>query len=472
MKMGIKSINNMYYYTRNNFKLRSKGGFSILLIVVLSMILLLVFMKISSLFAEGILNTCLNIVSMIICIHVCLSLSGLKYRFGARYCRIILFICFFIAILSLLYFFAFVNPTYLQGNIDEPSNHIEHQLMYQTMKDAADGIIKGIPLKQAVWYIFDTHYFVIYTYCSFIFLFGGVNILNMCVWNTMHMFIAAFMVTLIGENTQSSMNRKTVFAVALLQPFFLSGWIYNKQIVGVAFLVTGIYLMLYYRNTVIKYVIASVIALILMWIVRLQYVIIAFILFVVFKVINVAGTNRWVKILSIVLIGGTGVLLVFSVYGVSGLLDELNVNLYMKHVNFGLISLLVRPIRAMLPYFPWDAVFRTQVAYYSVYAIIQEPVNIVLWGFAISDFFTCRHKNRLLVFIPPLLFILAGMLNNNIHAGYVSMTSCMLILSIDEERHRKLILPTIIAIFALVFVASSLYSMLGFTGSGVIQNEL
>lgn len=444
------------------------------LAVVLSVVTLLLLMKVISFFASGIINTVVCLFAMIFCMDLCLRFTGLKKTLGVFTCRKIISACFFIAVLGMIYYCTFINSTYLSGNIDYISNHTEHQYMYTTMKEISSGIIAGDSLKDAAWRVIGTQYYYIFSYCSLIYIFNEVNILNMCIWNTMHLFITAVMVTLAGLSVRTQIRSKTLFFLALLQPFFLMVWVYNKVIVGQTLLALAVYLLLSTRKKNIEvYACSSIVAVLLMWVVRLQYAIIAIVLSTAFFLFNTESKRKAYRILMFLFVFVVFFSLLLSRYSINELLIELNIITYLQGANFSPVSLVARLIRGLLPYFPWTEIFNDEYAYFSIYSLPQEILNISLWGITFYGFFFKKviNKGQLLLVLPAFLFFLAGIMNNFIHTGYVSMGSSMIAFGLNKEQMDKLGI-NMVFVLIIVLVLNILYFLFGFTGSGITRDLL
>lgn len=438
-----------------------------LLGIVLSIGVMLLFMFLLRSIGEGVKNTLANFVSLVMAVIVLANVTGARKVLGEGVVVKLVLVALVVAGVSLVFSRYFVFNRYLEGLYGHLS-HVEHDLMYTQMQTISNRLSNGYTIAQATEGLQLNQYHNIFVYCSFIFLAGGINLTNMIVWSTLHLIICAVCMALMcyqyGIADQSRLN--LILTLSLCQPLFWTVHNYNKVIVGEALLMIGMYIyMASFRKPWLNMLLFPVYAW-LMWMLRLQYLLIAVVLCLFCIVVSNKKASLTIALEVAAILAVT--VFLFATMNVGEFIqEELNVQNYTEGSDYSLFAMPMRFIRNFLPYFPFTNLFTDDNWAFNMFCVLQIAVNIVLWYLV----FTHALKKRRLkeVLVNPMIVASVGLflasLLSDLHATYVSAGTFLLLSELDDVKGDKFFLNCLFTFMLITFV-SVIYFALGLTGSG------
>ena len=438
-----------------------------ILIAVVGVVILLAGMFVTALFSEELVNSFFNIIPLCVSMAVVIKLSKIDVLCGKRMVLgtaivIGLIVCFNIWLSS-----NYIFDDYLNGYGTSLSNHKEHSLMYNEMATIASRLDSGSTLGEATRGLPLYQYYNIFVYSSFMFLLGGINPTNMCIWGAYHLFLCAFFVVLIlskfGVKNQKHLS--FAFYVTLFQPLLMSVSTYNKVLVGEAIIMIALYIYITNYNDPWKNVLSLPIYAYLLWTVRLQYVAIAAVLFVICLVHNKAKK----KVILPIAIGLFALTLLFLNSDLGKMLNSINVGYYTEGHDLSLGSIPARIIRSFIPYFPLTNLGEDSFWYFNLFCVFQEGMNIVLWGKQLFrknkiDLTGLKKRFSNPLFWAAIVFLLGGTLSE-LHTTYLSVGTPLLLSSFEVDDNIRFIFQYFFVMLVLL-VLSLVYIALGLSGSG------
>lgn len=441
--------------------------------ILLSIAVLLGFMFLLRSVAQGIYNTLANFVSLTIAIIVLANVTNLRNVVGDGVVTKLVVIALAIAGISLLFSRYFVFHRYIEGLYGHLS-HTEHDLMFTQMQTIANRLSNGFTIAQATEDLYLNQYHNIFVYCSFMFLAGGINVTNMIVWSTLHLVICAVCMALMcyqyGITDQKRLN--FIMTLSMCQPLFWSVHNYNKVIVGEAVLLVGMYIyMVSFRKPWLNMMLFPVYAW-LMWMLRLQYLLVAVVLCLFCIVISnkKANMTTFVEIVVVLAV----VVFLFATMNIGAFIqEELNVENYVDGTTFRIVDLPVRIVRSFLPYFPFTNIFTDDNWAFNIFCLFQITLNLVLWYQVLSRAIKKRRVKELLknpMMIAAIGFFAAGLFSM-IHTTYLSVGSFLVSSELEDTEGDKLFLNCLF-VFMIIFFISLIYFALGLTGSGASGLDL
>lgn len=438
-----------------------------ILISVVGVLILLLGMGITSIFTEGVINSVVNIVVLYVAILFVIKSTRIENLLD---CEVVFFTLAFVTVFVLFNIWlgdTVIYKDYLYGHSSDLSGHYEHSLMFSEMSTIATRLKSGMTLNEATSGLPLNQYYNIFVYSSMMFLAGGINATNMCIWNAFHMLLCPIFMILILDKygIEKSRHLRSAYYISLLQPLFLSFSMYNKVIIGEALVIMALYIFISTYNNPQTNLICLPIYGYLFWTVRLQYIFVAGFLFVLCLV-----HNRTSKRVTIPAFAAIFVIALFSLRGFSHLYYDLNVGHYHEGHDLSLASFPARLVRSALPYFPLSNIFNDQYWYFNMFCVPQEIMNLTLWGLVYAshgklNLAYARKTLRNPLVVAAILLLLGGTLSE-MHTTYVSVGTVLLTSSLGNVSMRKFA-----AVFAMVFMAAVLltcvYNVLGLAGTGI-----
>ena len=447
---------------------QSNSCFTNILVFILSDIILLLGMWIFSFFSEGIINSVVNIIPL--CLAIIFAIKKTKIEFALK-SKITLITIIFLSVIVLLNIWLCSEVQfrdYLLGKSANLSDHPEHSLMFKEMEIIATRLKEGLSLSQATKGLRLNQYYNIFVYSSMMFLMGGVNPTNMCIWSAFHTAMCPVFLVLMSERygISDSKHLKLIYVVTLIQPLFLSFSTYNKVIIGELLLMIAMYIYICTYNNPIRNLLCLPIYGYLMWTVRLQYLLIAAFLFVVCLIHNKLSKKIIIPFIAAILIGG--IFLFRS--GLVQLYEDLNINYYTEGHDLSLASIPARIIRSVLPYFPLSNIFTDRYWSFNIFCIFQEIMNITLWGLVLFNNWKINVPHIKLTFANPMILaaiaLLLGGTFSELHTTYLSVGTMLLTTACDDVKVDKVFGVYLGVLITVVFL-TIVYVLLGLTGSGI-----
>lgn len=439
-----------------------------ILTAILGVGFLLIGMWITSTFSEGVANSVINIMTVCIAIAFVIKKTRIEKILGVKVTFATLLIISVVALLNIWLSAAVVYKDFLQGVSSVLSGHSEHSLMYSEMSIIATRLKSGISLEEATRGLPLNQYYNIFVYSSLLFLFGGINATNMCIWGTMHMSMCPVFVVLMLDKygVRDTRHLKMAYFISMFQPLFLSVNTYNKVIIGEVLVMIALYIFVSTYDDPIKNLICLPIYGYLFWTVRLQYLLIAAILFIVCLVHNKMRVRVIIPVIALIIVS----VVFFSRGGFGQIYQGLNIEGYHEGHDLSLSSIPARLVRSILPYFPISNIFDDQYWYFNIFCVLQEIMNITLWGlvFINRGKINISHAGTAIrnPFIIAAIALLLGGTLSELHTTYLSVGT-MLLTSSCEEVSENRVACVYFMVFMAVIALNLVYLALGLQGSGV-----
>lgn len=441
---------------------------SMLFSYLISLLTLLVGMLVFSVIKQYTIQASLNIIVFFVASFILVKTSGIEEYSGAvgRY----IFLVGIVVLINIILGRVLIYRDYINhGGVI--SNHYEHNIMFQQMKMVAERLRSGSSFNESIHDIQFGQYYFIFIYTSLMFVFGGVNVLNMSIWAGYHIILGSvFCAYIAKKSTKDNEIVRKAFILTLLQPLFLSLNTYNKVIVGEAVILAAVYLYVCSFDSPLLNIALLPIYGFLMYVVRMQYLIIAIIMCCIALICN-KRFHLGIRILISIVILFIGVYAYYKFEIYSFVWQELNYGVYLGDSVFNLKTILSRIIMSFLPYFPFTYLFSDVVWYSQIFGVFQIPMNIVLWFYLVFSIihyrFEMSYLSRVVVFLS-FLFFFAGWVSA-IHISYLTVGSPLIVVGISKNYKLFLIGKRYLAVLLFLVVLSILYSIIGMAGLGFLS---
>ncbi|HOT60563.1 MAG TPA: hypothetical protein PLJ83_12950, partial [Spirochaetales bacterium] len=210
----------------------------------------------------------------------------------------------------------------------------------------------------------------------------------------------------------------------------------------------------------------------LLWIVRLQYIVVAIAICLCSAFFSHSEDTKRDNVGRIMAIGVIIICCLFAFTKIdlsSYISQDLNFDVYMGNTSYDILSLFKRFIISFLPYFPVTHLFDDPHWSYGLAGALQIPINLSLIAILVSDLYRNRRlveiiKNPLIISI--MIFYMSGFLSA-VHVTYISVGMPLMAIvyqDYEKSKYRKYIF----AFFILYVVSSLIYEILGLRGSGML----
>lgn len=442
--------------------------FTNIIIFILSDIILLLGMWLFSFVSNGIFNSVINIIPLCLAITFAIKKSKIEIILKSKITLVTIIFLSIVVLLNIWLCSEVQFRDYLLGKSANLSDHLEHSLMFKEMEIIATRLKAGLSLSQATKGLRLNQYYNIFVYSSMMFLMGGVNPTNMCIWNAFHTAMCPIFLVLMSDRYEISDTKhlKLIYFVTMIQPLFLSFSTYNKVIIGELLLMIAMYIYICTYNNPISNLLCFPIYGYLMWTVRLQYLLIAAGLFIVCLIHNKLSKKIIIPFVAAVLVGTFFILQ----SGVLQLYEELNINYYTEGHDLSLASIPARIIRSILPYFPLSNIFGDRYWSFNVFCILQEIMNITLWGLVLFNNWKINLPHMKQTFSNPMILaaiaLLLGGTLSELHTTYLSVGTMLLTTACVDVKGDKVLGVYLGVLISVVFL-TIVYVLLGLTGSGI-----
>ncbi len=430
--------------------------------IVISIFIVLFGMQTLSLFLSGVIVSYTSIFFIVIALKfLCISL-GIEKSIGKVYSNLYILIVCLIIFFSLEFSTRVLFADYLSGKSSSISEHWEHNWCYEQILYYADAISQRQPLLSILTGVTSPQYIVTHAYSSLVFLYGGNTVTHYCVWNGLHLAITSALIYLIAR-TMGVVNKDQlsfVLIASLIMPAFDILYIYDRDIVGEALLILGVYFFCCSYKKGVKWCILMFPIYGFFFLgLRLQYLAIAFMLMGWSFMVRLKG-NSAIIILSVFSI--LGILLLST----TSLWNLLNIGTYMdsSESKRGIISTLMV---GLIGYFPWTNLLKDPHISYHFPMCLQAVVDLVIW---ILFYRSCRGNYRRCfynpVFLCAIVLAVFGFVGGVGHVKYFCVSAPLFLIGIKGMKISYLI--RCYFIMTVIYVmASVLYDLMGLTGSGI-----
>ena len=440
--------------------------------VFFGVIIFLLGMFIVSSFFHGVLCSIVGVICIDVSVFFIMKATKIKQLLGKNSVRNTLIIISFIIILNIIFSTEYVFKNYLDGYAISISNHYEHDWTFTQIKTLAERIRSGMKIGTLSSGMALNQYNYLYIYSSLLFVFGGVSVTHICLWNGLHLVIIAVFVTFTSYKygIKEQKKLKTIFYIAMFQPAFMSLFVYDRDIVGESVVIMALYIFVSVYNKPILCILTFPIYGFLFYTLRYQYLLVAFILCIwaMFKSRRVKSST-FIALLVLVITGK----LFFDRFDITNFVwSVLNLDDYILGTSFHISSIISNIIRSMFGYFPWTNLFRDIYWWYHIFLCLQATMTLSLWIWLLYNSIY-RKKIRETFKNPMIIFASASWLFALVSSGHVKYFAvCAPLLATgfvnyDNRKFKRLLYITI----SIVFIGSILYNSLGLTGSGVLNTS-
>lgn len=438
-------------------------------VALAGVIALLFGMWLFSFFCSGVLNSIVNIFALIFSIVLVIRYTNIEKALqSSKVPYVTIIIITSVVLVNIWLGDSFVYNDFLYGHSTSLSEHDEHSLMFTEMSTIATRLKSGASLQEATYDLPLYQYYNIFVYSSMMFLLGGVNPTNMCIWNAFHAFLCSVLLVLILVEYGVRDKNHLAFAyfVSMLQPLNLSVNTYNKVIIGNALIMVALYVYMSTYESPKKNLFCFPVYSYLFWTVRMQYFVIAsfLLLYCLFR----NDRSRKAAIPAVIAVS----LLSFFVLrlGLSQLYHGMNFGYYHGSSDFSISTIPARIVRSFLPYFPLSNIFYDEYWHFNIFCIAQEIMNITLWGLVFmpngrlsSSCASRAVKNPLI--LTAFALLLGGTLSE-LHTTYLSVGTMLLPSSCPDVSFRKCG-QVYLVVFLCAIVLTVIYLAFGLRGAGL-----
>ena len=426
--------------------------------------LLLGGMWIVNLFVDGILSSFIDIIPMVVALYYIASSVGINRMIGKKLVYRWLLLILVLAVFSLSFSCFFVFNDYLNGISNDVTTHEEHAWGYESMASIAESIKIG-DLNQTLESLHLGKYQTLFVVYSLMFVFGGTVVTHICIWNSFFVGLCCVLLLLIAgrENYLSENNKQALFLITALFPIFHCGFIYHRDIIGVAFVVLGFYLFISTYKSAIASIVSFPLYSLLFYHFRHPYIIVAFLLFL-FGLVS-RKNKGLITLFSFVVLLFAVVYFLYNENLTSFFSEDLYFDAYGSQYHGSLIGTI---LQAIVGYFPWTQLITDKHWTYHVFICLQQCMQL-----SIIFFFINEYQNKLGDILKkpvPLMGVLlfSTALISAGHVAYFSVAFPFLAICINNLNIRK-VYSVFIIVFSFFFITSIVYNMLGYTGSGIIN---
>ena len=447
------------------YRLSQVSVVGITISLLLGLLILLIGMRVVSLAFHGVWASIIDVVFIVVGLLIICYNTGINKLVGERAVTTFVVVISIITLFSLWFGCSYVYTFYEDGKF--LSSHDEHNLTYLRILDVADQLNEGSFSDAYLLALTYGQYAYSYLYSSLMYVFGGNMITHMCVWNGMHLGIMAIL-SLLVANASGITDRKAlkcVLFMVVLQPIFWTLSAYNRNIVGECFLLLGLFIFVKVADKPLKSLAFLPIYGFLFYAYRLQYLLIAISLFLMFSLVPQNRRNS-ISFIGLFLSFGVILYLVNSFDWAVDVGEGLNVDNYVEAANKSIISSI---LLGLIGKFPWTNVFFDSNWTYHLFVSLQAPMMLVLYYYS---YILYKNQVQEFLFRPvsmcALLLLLAGMISST-HTTYLAVAAPMLIIGVSDIGTAKL--EKSYFRLSIVFIILSLaYFALGLTGTGMISH--
>lgn len=382
---------------------------------------------------------------------------GIKQLVGKKHIRY-----FIIGIVSVCFFNIFFSSEFvfsdLTGRNLDISLHYEHSWCYQNLRNIAESIISGDNLSLTLDNLNLRQYKYTFLYSSLIFVFGGYEPTNICIWNSLHLAFISIIACLIADKLGIRDSKRLGFILILIlfQPFFDAVHIYHRDIVGEAMMMLGMFWFIYLYNKPFYSMLLLPFYVFLFYCFRLQYAVVAVALYV-WCLINRRNNKSQSIIALVVLLSLVIIMSNYIDYFI--LVDEnLNFQSYSDDIvgrGGGIIRTIIVGI---IGYFPWTNLLSDPYWTYHIFLPFQAMMNI-----SILLILYINYKKRLSdiltnpVLICGLFLFLIAFGGGVGHISYFCVGMPLLIIGIRDKYG---LLPKYFFVAILInFIGGAIYSI-------------
>lgn len=429
---------------------------------------LLMFFFIAKAFSEGVASSYVASVFMLIALMVVAKATRMRDYVGDSGVTAMIVFSAVMVVFNLLFSQYLVFNGFLEsGGIGSISIHPEHSLSYDQMTSITRVIESGGSLKDLNDLNLNQYQWL-YTYYSLMFLCGGNVVTHICVFNMFHLGIAAIFMVLTAARlgVQNKTSLYLILFICLSQPVMDCLFAYHRDIVGQTALTLGMYIFVSTYNNNLYKILAFPIYAILFYSFRLQYLVVALVLFL-WALFNDKrkGSSFY---FGIVVFIGFALFIATQMSSdilMSFFLSDLNINDY---VQIERLSFLGNLILGFVGFFPWTQLKVDPNWTYHLFAYLQGAMNITIVYYVLkSNWKNLRELiDNPVLLVALLLFVIAFFVAG--HTSYVSVAIPFFAVGISNVTFKQII--KLFFILCVIYtVLSFVYDAMGLTGAGLLS---
>lgn len=426
--------------------------------IIVGVFIMLMGMSISHGQGVGLWTSYLNVIFMSLGIYY--ILRALKFYEYVGKKNIVFFICGVSGItVFCIWFSSSFLFTDLLGDSYEISSHWEHSWCYQNIRTIAESIKSGENLSSTLDGLYLRQYEKSFTYSSLMFIFGGNEPTNICIWNGMHLAIIAIMACLIAVRlgVEDKKRLSFIFFVVLFLPFFDALHIYHRDNVGEALLMIGMYIFVCVYKKPLWSLVFMPLFVFLFYCFRFQYAIVAVLLY--FWCVLINATKKVGSLLAFVVLVVVAILLINYINIDAFLEQDLNYTIYSENILGRGGGFLRTFVVGLVGYFPWTNLLRDPYWTYHVFMPLQAMINISVLFLLFLNY----KRNLIQLAVNPalmcgLMLFFLGFGGGVGHVSYFAAGMPLLIIGI--KRKFSLFVKVMAVFISINFFAGILYSLL------------
>jgi hypothetical protein len=397
-----------------------------------------------------------------------LSFASQKYL-GAKIGIIIIVGFLFKLFIGYIFWELYFFPEYFSNAESEIKfDHFEYLHTNNLMLEIAKfRINNGFFSFNTEWLV--TKHIYLHYIMSNLYLTGNFHPLDNSIQNTLFstytaILIATFVKLLGGEKKYI----KWALILAIYQPFSMISSMISRNIVGQFFVILGLYLLFNaLRERNIKLIFLILLSSISMYLERLIYIVFPIIIMIIYLFFNKKGKFQILLITPILL----GLIYLISFLFV---VDK-SAEFYVKNISGAIlwIYLPINILRLFIGPFPWTNWFNfDDNSIFLISDYMQAVVNVTFVYFIIKYIFknklTCLIKENYLFFIVSFsLFMFSALGTVDIHLGYMTIATVMLIPVIVKITNPIQLKNTFVIVLTLFLTLNIIFLATGLAGQGI-----
>lgn len=429
---------------------------------------LLLGMKLVSELAQSVSVSILSIPAMALGVYFVCRAVNLNVLIGKRAVKMLIAVVALTTLFNILFSSYFVFNNYLAGRSHDISSHLEHNWTYENITTIANAVRNHYDVISTIVGLNLRQYKFLYSYSALPFIAAGDNVTNICLWNGFHLSLIAILVVLIADRLDivGQSRLKMLCFTALFQPvFFLCLFVYDRDIVGEAIFLMGLYVFVCVQKSPLKTLLCLPIYAFLFYSLRMQYLVIAIVLYIwSFFKFSFKGFAYYLALLGLCAVS----VIAISYWNLLSVQDDLNIAIYVNEYSESSKNIFYTVIQGLIGYFPWTNLAKDYLWTYHVMTCLQSAFLLALYYIL---FVRSKIKITDLVYSPVLFsaliiiafaFVCAG------HVKYFAVAAPLLAFGFTEITAMRVLRLSIRVVFILVALSFA-YIMLGLTGSGILH---
>ena len=358
----------------------------------------------------------------------------------------------------------FIDTTYFSSNADSLNWIWEFGWMHDSLILVSDMWNEKYPLYVSDYFVLVNKNAYMFQLYGGLYYFGGTHLLNIAPYNALFMFLSSMLIYILTLSIWG--NHKYALAalvISSLQPMHLISSSFDRHSVGLFLVLLAFLLITITSRRMLINIFLMFTAAAMAGLMRKPYFIIPITVFI-YNTVGIRLTQR--NILKLILIIGVALLVLYF----SNFFDYIYSRIIDRGLDEKIIQFPKLFIRSLFGVFPWNQIFDPVPGRAFIFQyMLQAPYNITMIYFSFIFFLTHKvSRNVKSIFLYVMLFFLSGVIADENHIDYLSMS--IPLLAIVVSRYSIASVLTIYFCCICVFIiGSALYTISGLYGAGLFS---